>query len=88
MKFATKLAKLGKANNINCCQIQTNPTIFNVFLKGDKTEQKQLKYWDKNYELGKVKNLYNYAEMIAINANFALARIGSNISIIKVEYGS
>lgn len=84
MTFAKKIAKLGKANNINCGQIETEPVIFNVFLKSDKIEQKQLKYWDKHYELSDITNTYNYAEMLSINSQFALARIGSNFSIIKV----
>jgi len=88
MTFAKKIAKLGKANNVNCVQIQTEPVIFNVFLKNDKIEQKQLKYWDKHYELSNVSNTYNYTEMLSINSQFALARIGSNFSIIRVDNGS
>ena len=88
MMFASKIAKLGKAQHINCNQISNNPTTFNVYVSNKNVGLKTLQYNQNNYDLSKQALSYNYTEIIGINSNFILARNGEYFSLLKVQNGS
>ena len=88
MTFSTKLAKLGKAELVNCNQISADPVVFNVYLSNKKIEQKTLDFANNNYSLSKTANNFGYTEIIGINSQFVLARQGNYFSILKVANGS
>lgn len=85
MIFASKLAKIGKAESISCCQISHNPILFNVFISNNVVQLKQLSYQDKKYQLSKPVEQFGYIQMLGINKNFALARNDQYFAIIKVN---
>lgn len=88
MIFATKLAKLGKAQIVNCNQVQADPFVFNVYLSNKNVGLKTLNVQDNNYALSKQAKTYNYSEIIGINADYIFARNGQYFSILKVQNGS
>lgn len=88
MIFASKLAKLGKAENISCLQVASSPLTFVVFVSSNSVDQKTLTYSNKKYSLTKSQNKYNCQQIIGINQEFALARNNQFFSIIKVDNGS
>lgn len=88
MMFSSKLAKLGKAEKINCSQVKTDPITFVVYLSNKTVSLKTLSFQNYIYSLGKAKQTFNYDEMIAIDQDYALARIGNHFSLIKVTYGA
>lgn len=85
MIFAKKIAKLGKAKNINCNQVSANPLVFNIYLTNKNTAQKTLNFNNGQYSLSGQKNQHNYAEMCGLNETFVLARSDKYFSIIKVQ---
>ncbi len=85
MIFTERLAKLGKADIINCTLVSGSPLTFNVYVSIGGVKQKTLIVTDNQYSLSKPVNEYIYNEILQIDDNFLLARIGDSFSILKQE---
>lgn len=85
MIFSSKLAKIGKAENISCCQTSVNPLLFDVYISNDIVQLKKLTYQNKKYTLSQPVEKFGYIQMLGINKDFALARNDKYFAIIKVN---
>ena len=88
MMFASRIAKLGKAQNINCNQVLGSPITFNVYLSNNNVQVKTLTFTNGSYILSKPQNQSNYTEVKGINNNFIIARNGNCFSLLKVNNGT
>jgi hypothetical protein len=84
MIFYSKLAKLGKAEIVNCNQVSSSPTQFNLYYSGSGVTAKQLSLVKKQYSLSQAIGKYTYTEVIGMG-QYIITRIGNLISIAKEE---
>lgn len=85
MIFASKLAKIGKAERINCCQVEQNPLTFNVYLSDNFVTFKQLIFQNKKYTLTGALKKFGHIQMLGIDSKFAFARNDQTFAIIRVK---
>lgn len=88
MIFASRIAKIGKAKNINCNQISSSPLTFNVYLSNNNVQLKTLTVKDGSYILSKPQKNSNYTEVKGISNNFIIARNSNCFSLIRVDNGT
>lgn len=88
MMFASRIAKIGKAQNISCNQVLSEPLTFNVYLSNNNVQLKTLTFKNGSYILSKPQSKSNYTEVKGIQNNFIIARNGNCFSLLKENNGT